>query len=89
MATSGSAQTEKELDCGYQADVAGAVQQARLDGVSERKVESAIEETNPSWPARYSNAHTGVCLRRSMRSKNATCARLELRSEWLATCMNN
>lgn len=88
MATSGSAQTEKELDCGYQADVAGAVQQARLDGVSERKVESAIEETNPSWPARYSNA-IPVFAAQIYAIKKRDLREIDLRSEWLATCMNN
>ena len=51
-----SAQTEKEADCQYQADVAAAVQQARLGGVKERDVAGAIAATNPGWPARYNNA---------------------------------
>ncbi len=50
------AQSEKELDCRYQADVAAAVQKARLDGVKERDVAAAIAATNPTWPDRYSNA---------------------------------
>lgn len=87
-ATSGAAQTEKELDCGYQADVAGAVQQARLDGVSERKVQSAIEKTNPSWPAQYSNA-IPVFTAQVYAIKKRDLRKIDLRTEWLGTCMNN
>lgn len=87
-ATSGSAQTEKELDCGYQADVAGAVQQARLDGVRERKIQSAIEDSNPAWPPRYSKA-IPVFAAQVYAIKKRDLRKLNLRSEWLKTCLNN
>jgi hypothetical protein len=48
------AQTAKETDCGYQADVVNAVRQARLSRVKERKVAAHVQETAPSWPEKYS-----------------------------------
>ena len=46
----------KEESCGYQADVVAAVQQARLDRVSERKVPEAVAATDPTWPEGFNNA---------------------------------
>ena len=86
-ATSVSAQTEKELDCGYQSDVAGAVQQARLDGVPEREIQSAIEDSDPAWPARYSNA-IPVFAAQVYSIKKRDLRKLDLRTEWLKTCMS-
>ncbi len=88
LATGALAQSEKELDCGYQADVAGAVQQARLDGVSERKVRKAIEDTNPAWPDRYSNA-IPVFAGQIYQIKKRDLRNIDLRAEWLNTCLNN
>lgn len=82
------AQSEKEKDCGYQADVAGAVQQARLDGVSEKNVRSAIEETNPTWPERYGNA-IPVFAAQIYQIKKRDLKKIDLRAEWLGTCLNN
>ena len=87
-ATSGSAQSEKELDCGYQADVAGAVQKARLDGVSEKKVRASIEATNPAWPERYNNA-IPVFAAQIYQIKKRNLKKIDLRSEWLGTCLGN
>jgi hypothetical protein len=83
-----SAQTEKELDCGYQADVAGAVQKARLDGVSERKVRKVIEESKPAWPERYSNA-IPVFAGQIYQIKKADLRKTDLRAEWYGTCIKN
>ena len=82
------AQSEKEKDCGYQADVAGAVQQARLDGVSEKKVRAAIEAANPAWPDRYNNA-IPVFAAQIYQIKKRDLKKIDLRSEWLGTCLNN
>ncbi|MEO9648883.1 MAG: hypothetical protein ABJ360_22860 [Roseobacter sp.] len=49
-------QTEKEISCGYQADVVGAVQQARLDRVKERNVEKTLLAGDPSWPENFNAA---------------------------------
>jgi hypothetical protein len=56
LATSGFAQESKEESCGYQADVVAAIQQARLDRVAERDVQSHILAQSPAWPEQYSNA---------------------------------
>lgn len=43
----------KEEVCGYQGEIAGAIQQARLQGVEERDVEKALAAESPSWPENY------------------------------------
>ena len=48
------AQSEKEVNCGYQAEVIAAIQDARGRLVRESKVEQRILEADPTWPARYS-----------------------------------
>lgn len=50
------AQSDKEVSCGYQAQVVAAVQQARLDRVEERSVQKTILESDPEWPANFNNA---------------------------------
>lgn len=50
------AQDSKEQSCGYQAQVVGAIQQARLDRVRERDVTDHILAQNPEWPEQYNNA---------------------------------
>jgi hypothetical protein len=48
-----TAQTsEKEIDCGHQADVAAAIVQARLDRVAERKLPEELAKT-ATWPEKY------------------------------------
>ena len=88
MTTAVSAETDKEKDCGYQADVAGAVQKARLDGVSEKKVRASIEATNPAWPERYNNA-IPVLAAQIYQIKKRNLKKIDLRSEWLGTCLGN
>lgn len=56
LATPALAQSAKEKDCRYQADVAAAVAKARVDGVKERKVAETIAASNPGWPERYNKA---------------------------------
>lgn len=46
------AASKKETDCGYQADVVGAVQKARIARVRERKVVDAVEAA-ADWPEKY------------------------------------
>ncbi|WP_299546771.1 hypothetical protein [uncultured Tateyamaria sp.] len=50
------AQDSKEESCGYQAQVVGAIQQARLDRVSERDVQAHILSQDTDWPEQYNNA---------------------------------
>ena len=47
---------QKAEDCGFQADVVAAIQQARLDRVPEREVQDHILAQNPAWPDRFNNA---------------------------------
>lgn len=49
------AASKKETDCGYQADVVGAVQKARIARVRERKVVDAVEAV-ATWPENYNSA---------------------------------
>lgn len=46
----------KAHDCGWQAKVVSAVQQARIARVKERKVAEHIASTNPEWPQRFNAA---------------------------------
>lgn len=50
------AQSEKDQNCGYQAQVVSAVQQARLDRVKERDVQKVILGSDPSWPRNFNAA---------------------------------
>ncbi len=47
---------DKEFICGNVASVVSAIQQARLDRVSERKVRDHVLATDPAWPDRFDNA---------------------------------
>ncbi|MGV6847702.1 MAG: hypothetical protein ACWA5A_04920 [Marinibacterium sp.] len=55
-ANAGTAQVSKEEYCGSTAQVVGAIQQARLDRVPERKVAETILAGDPAWPDAYDNA---------------------------------
>ena len=54
MSGAASAASKAE-SCGYQAQVAGAIQQARLDRVRERKVEAHVKAA-ATWPENYNTA---------------------------------
>ena len=46
----------KQEDCGYQGQVAKAIQDARLARVKEGDVASHIAAQSPSWPDKYNTA---------------------------------
>lgn len=46
---------ERKTDCGYQAAVVAAVQQARKDRVKERQVQQHVMKVR-TWPENYNNA---------------------------------
>lgn len=50
------AEDSKQQSCEYQAQVVTAIQAARKDRVRERDVAQSIAESEPEWPANYSNA---------------------------------
>ena len=49
-----AAQSEKEVSCRHQADVVNAIKEARLDGVKERELPTALAK-DASWPEKYNN----------------------------------
>lgn len=57
VVSAGTAQaaSKKETDCGHQAAVVAAIQQAKLDRVSERKVPAHLAEI-ATWPDNYNGA---------------------------------
>ncbi len=44
--------SDKEIDCGHQADVAAAIVEARLNRVAERKLPEELAKT-ATWPEKY------------------------------------
>lgn len=76
-----------EQDCRYQADVAAAVQKARLKGVRERKISEAIAKTNPTWPARYNNA-IPIFAGEIYQKKRRELRKVDLGEQWMQMCMS-
>lgn len=44
-------EAQKEAECQFQADLIGAVQQARLDRVRKANLTETLVAANPDWPA--------------------------------------
>ncbi|MFV0514012.1 MAG: hypothetical protein ACK5MY_10350 [Jhaorihella sp.] len=82
-----SAENAKETDCRYQAQVAAAVQKARMDGVPERGLAEAIAKTNPTWPERYNNA-IPVLGGAVYQLKKHDLRVVNLGEQWMAMCMS-
>ncbi|WP_121064025.1 hypothetical protein [Chachezhania antarctica] len=76
----------KTESCTYQAQVVAAIQQARLDRVSERDVPAHIAATNPTWPAEYSNA-IPLITPWVYEQKRRVIRNQELSSAWLELCL--
>lgn len=55
VASPSFAATSKAEDCGYQADVVGAVSAARVARVGERRVPAHVAGSAPEWPEKYNN----------------------------------
>lgn len=77
----------KEADCGYQADVVGAIQVARLDRVKEDKLVEAIAETEPTWPDEYSNAIT-ILAGPIYQIKRRDLKKVDLSEQWKEACLS-
>ena len=77
----------KEQDCRYQAQVAAAVQKARLDGVRRRKVAAAIARSGPDWPARYNNA-IPIFVDAIYGMKKRALRKVDLGAQWMEMCMS-
>lgn len=77
----------REQDCRYQAQVAAAVQQARLQGVGERNLPGAIARTNPGWPERYNNA-IAIFAAEMYRRRKSELRNVDIGAQWLQMCMS-
>jgi hypothetical protein len=82
-----AAESAKQEDCRYQAQVARAVQQARMQGVSERNLPDAIARTNPGWPERYNNAIPIFAAEMYRRKKNEL-RDVDIGAQWLEMCLS-
>jgi Xaa-Pro aminopeptidase len=88
LATPTFAKENKEEDCGYQADVVAAIQEARLKRVRQDKVADVIAASNPQWPENYNAAipqFTAVVYelkRRDLRN-------VDLGEQWRTQCVDN
>lgn len=78
--------TDKRQDCQYQADVAAAVQRARLDGVREARVAETIAAGNPAWPERYSRA-IPILAGEIYKLKKRDLRKVDLGRQWMTACM--
>ena len=56
LAAPGFAQSDKDLDCTYQAQVVEAVRQARIDRVKERDVGDTVLSAGATWAESCSSA---------------------------------
>jgi len=86
LASPVAAADTKEESCGYQAQVVGAVQQARLDRVKERDVAQAVAETNPTWPENYNNA-IPLITPWVYQQKMSVLRKESLSDAWLELCL--
>jgi hypothetical protein len=87
-ATASFAEPTKEEACGYQGQIAGAVRQARLDGVKERRAEETVVAGNPGWPENYNNA-VPLLVSWIYQMDNGTLKDNDLGALWTQQCIDN
>ncbi|MEQ6248500.1 hypothetical protein ABMC89_06385 [Sulfitobacter sp. HNIBRBA3233] len=85
-ATPLAAQSAKETDCGYQADVVAAVQAARMERVRERQVVDHVAGTAPEWPEKY-NAVVPLVTPWVYRMKMKELKSADLGEAWEELCL--
>ena len=79
------AETEKEINCGYQADVVEAIKQARIGGVAQEDLSTTLA-ANAGWPDKYNNIIP--ILAPSIYEKSPEqLAEEDLASWWRGECM--
>lgn len=88
LATPALAQDNREESCGYQGRVASAIQEARLDGVSEKRVERKIIDSNPGWPAVY-NKMIPLITPWVYQQEKAALRNADIGALWQQTCIDN
>jgi len=79
------AQSKKEIDCGHQASVVAAIQQARIDRVAERDVAAHVAD-KAVWPENYNGAipaltgwvYGELISKRDLRTKDLAAAWQEI-----------
>lgn len=80
-------QLSKEQDCAYQAAVAAAVKDARMDRVPEEKLAEHITGQSPDWPERYNNAIPilgGAIYQVDKKQLSET----DIGAQWMEMCMS-
>lgn len=88
LAAPAVAQSEKEQDCTYQAEVVSAIQKARMDGVPQDKVVETVKSGDATWPDRYDNA-IPIFAAQIYTLKKRQLRKADLGEEWLNTCLTN
>lgn len=85
---SAATEAEKQAQCQFQADLIGAVQQARLDRVRKDDAVDVVLQAHPDWPAGLATAMPAVVeyvygfKRRELRD-------VDLKADTMTTCMEN
>lgn len=80
------AQSEKEVSCGHQADLAAAIVKARLDGVAERDLPTELAKV-ATWPAQYADVVIPVFAPFIYEQKRSDLRKSDLRQTTFDQCM--
>lgn len=75
-----------EKECGIQARLIAAIQQARLDRVPERKVQEHLLAQGPDWPENY-NAVIPIVTPWVYEQKRRTIRNQDLSAAWKEQCL--
>ena len=82
------AESAKETDCGHQAAVVAAVQKARIERVSEKKVKEAVLAGEVTWPERY-NAAIPLFSAEVYKIKMRDLKKTDLAAQWKIACLGS
>jgi len=82
------AASKKDKECGYQADIVAAVQKARLDRVSERKVTQTVMAGEVTWPERY-NVTIAIFAGEIYKLKMRDLKKTDVGEQWRGACLAN
>ena len=81
------AQSEKEISCGHQADLAAAIVKARLDGVKERDLPTELKKV-ATWPDQYAAVIIPVFAPFIYEQKRSELKKSDLRTSTFDQCMS-
>ena len=82
------AEDSKQTSCAYQGRVVSAIQQARLERVSQDKVEETILASNPTWPEQY-NAVIPAMTGFVYEQKRRDLKKVDLGEQFRDQCLEN